>query len=126
MKIPIIPTVTLRPFDYFCSDCPTPDCRETASLFVDGNYQAGNIIQNFLCSLYNMALALSVCLGLAVGASPVSAAAAATGLEQIEHVVLFMQENRAFNHYFGTMAGVRGFNDPNVQVNSDGRSVWYQ
>lgn len=24
------------------------------------------------------------------------------------------------------MAGVRGFNDPNVQVNSDGRSVWYQ
>lgn len=69
-----------------------------------------------------MALALSVAMGLALGASPVKA----TGLEQIEHVVLFMQENRAFNHYFGTMAGVRGFNDPNVQVNSDGRSVWYQ
>ncbi|KUL88089.1 hypothetical protein ZTR_04075 [Talaromyces verruculosus] len=69
-----------------------------------------------------MALALSVAMGLALCASPVHA----TGLEQIEHVVLFMQENRAFNHYFGTMAGVRGFNDPNVQVNSDGRSVWYQ
>lgn len=41
-----------------------------------------------------MALALSVTLGLAFGASSVSAA----GLEQIEHVVLFMQENRAFNH----------------------------
>jgi phospholipase C len=28
--------------------------------------------------------------------------------------------------YFGTMAGVRGFNDPNVQVNPDGNSVWHQ
>jgi hypothetical protein len=28
--------------------------------------------------------------------------------------------------YFGSMAGVRGFNDPNVQVNADGKPVWYQ
>ena len=49
----------------------------------------------------------------------------ADSLADIEHVVLFMQENRAFDHYFGTLAGVRGFSDPNVQVN-DGRSVWYQ
>ncbi len=34
-------------------------------------------------------------------------------------------ENRAFDHYFGTMAGVRGFSDPNVQKNS-GKPVWYQ
>lgn len=27
----------------------------------------------------------------------------------IEHIVLFMQENRSFDHYFGTRAGVRGF-----------------
>ncbi|KAH8669772.1 phosphoesterase family-domain-containing protein [Tricladium varicosporioides] len=46
-------------------------------------------------------------------------------LADIEHVVLFMQENRAFDHYFGTMAGVRGFSDPNVQVNS-GKPVWQQ
>lgn len=38
-------------------------------------------------------------------------------IADIQHVVLFMQENRAFDHYFGTMAGVRGFADPNVQVN---------
>ncbi|KIK54165.1 hypothetical protein GYMLUDRAFT_264776 [Collybiopsis luxurians FD-317 M1] len=37
-----------------------------------------------------------------------------------------MQENRAFDHYFGSMAGVRGFKDPNVQVNSDGHSVFFQ
>ncbi|KAJ9604008.1 hypothetical protein H2200_011530 [Cladophialophora chaetospira] len=50
----------------------------------------------------------------------------ADSLASIDHVVLFMQENRAFDHYFGTMAGVRGFSDPNVQVNPGGKSVWYQ
>jgi phospholipase C len=32
-------------------------------------------------------------------------------LADVEHVVLLMQENRSFDHYFGTMAGVRGFGD---------------
>ncbi|MEC3915734.1 phospholipase C, phosphocholine-specific [Nocardia sp. CDC160] len=32
-------------------------------------------------------------------------------LGQIEHVVILMQENRSFDHYFGTMSGVRGFGD---------------
>jgi phospholipase C len=34
-------------------------------------------------------------------------------------------ENRAFDHYFGTMAGVRGFSDPNVQLNG-ATPVWQQ
>lgn len=34
-------------------------------------------------------------------------------------------ENRAFDHYFGTMAGVRGFSDANLQMN-DGVPVWKQ
>ncbi|HWG02349.1 MAG TPA: alkaline phosphatase family protein [Trebonia sp.] len=38
---------------------------------------------------------------------------AGTGsLDDIEHVVLLMQENRSFDHYFGTLSGVRGFDDP--------------
>lgn len=50
----------------------------------------------------------------------------ATGsISDVEHVVLFMQENRAFDHYFGTMAGVRGFQDPNVQ-NNKGTAIWFQ
>ena len=49
----------------------------------------------------------------------------AGSLADIDHVVLFMQENRAFDHYFGTIAGVRGFKDPNVQVNGE-TSVYYQ
>jgi len=32
-------------------------------------------------------------------------------LADVEHVVIFMQENRSFDHYFATMAGVRGFGD---------------
>jgi phospholipase C len=36
------------------------------------------------------------------------------GLGDIEHFVFLMQENRSFDHYFGSLSGVRGFNDPNV------------
>lgn len=50
----------------------------------------------------------------------------AGSLKDIKHVVLFMQENRAFDHYFGTMPGVRGFADPNVQVNPDGKTTFQQ
>src|SRR5436309_10490098 len=32
-------------------------------------------------------------------------------LTDIEHVVIFIQENRSFDHYFGTFRGVRGFGD---------------
>ncbi|KAL2846360.1 phosphoesterase family-domain-containing protein [Aspergillus pseudoustus] len=66
---------------------------------------------------------LGSALVLLLGAS---APATAASLRDIQHVVIFMQENRSWNHYFGTMAGVRGFNDPNVQVNADGRPVWNQ
>jgi phospholipase C len=47
-------------------------------------------------------------------------------LADIKHVVLLMQENRSFDHYFGTLAGVRGFNDPKVRKLSTGKSVFYQ
>jgi phospholipase C len=33
------------------------------------------------------------------------------GFHDIEHIVLLMQENRSFDHYFGTLSGVRGFDD---------------
>lgn len=32
-------------------------------------------------------------------------------LDDIEHFVLLMLENRSFDHYFGTLSGVRGFGD---------------
>ncbi|WP_026919724.1 alkaline phosphatase family protein [Gordonia shandongensis] len=35
----------------------------------------------------------------------------AGSLRDVEHVVVLMQENRSFDHYFGTLRGVRGFAD---------------
>jgi phospholipase C len=35
-------------------------------------------------------------------------------LNDIEHVVILIQENRSFDHYFGTYRGVAGFADPNA------------
>ena len=47
-------------------------------------------------------------------------------LSDIEHIVILMQENRSFDHYFGTMPGVRGFQDPAAITLSTGNSVFYQ
>jgi phospholipase C len=51
----------------------------------------------------------------------------ATGtIRDVEHVVILMQENRSFDHYFGTLRGVRGFNDPRAVKLPDGNPVWHQ
>ncbi|HEY9345816.1 MAG TPA: phospholipase C, phosphocholine-specific, partial [Inquilinus sp.] len=51
----------------------------------------------------------------------------ATGtLRDVEHIVVLMQENRSFDHYFGTLNGVRGFGDPRPAPLPSGRPVWYQ
>ena len=47
-------------------------------------------------------------------------------LSDVRHVVLLMQENRSFDHYFGTLAGVRGFGDAGALWLPDGRSVFQQ
>jgi len=44
----------------------------------------------------------------------------------VEHVVILMQENRAFDHYFGTLKGVRGFGDRFTIPLPNGLSVWQQ
>ncbi len=53
--------------------------------------------------------------GHGAGAAMARAAAqtkpAGSDLGAIEHVVFLMQENRSFDHYFGTLRGVRGFDD---------------
>ncbi len=52
----------------------------------------------------------------AAGAAAMARSAASTppagsDLGAIEHVVFLMQENRSFDHYYGTYRGVRGFDD---------------
>lgn len=46
--------------------------------------------------------------------------------EDAEHVVILMQENRSFDHCFGTLKGVRGFNDPRAIQLANGNPVWLQ
>ncbi|WP_341835547.1 phospholipase C, phosphocholine-specific [Chitinophaga pollutisoli] len=43
-----------------------------------------------------------------------------------EHVVFLMQENRSFDHCFGTLQGVRGFNDPRAVKTPQGYNVLFQ
>ncbi len=39
-------------------------------------------------------------------------------IRDVEHIVILMQENRPFDHQFGTIYGVRGYNDPRaVKIN---------
>ncbi|HEY5289945.1 MAG TPA: phospholipase C, phosphocholine-specific [Caulobacteraceae bacterium] len=73
-------------------------------------------------------------MGAASGAAaPAIARALATPADRrtgtvadVEHVVILMQENRAFDHYFGSLRGVRGFDDPRPLILPSGEPVWRQ
>ena len=56
-------------------------------------------------------LALAACGGDTTKAA-VSIPPAGSDLGAVEHVVFLMNENRSFDHYYGTYPGVRGFDDP--------------
>ena len=47
-------------------------------------------------------------------------------LSQVKHLVFQMQENRSFDHYFGTFPGARGFGDPTAIRLPTGRTVFQQ
>ena len=47
-------------------------------------------------------------------------------IQDVKHIVILMQENRSFDHYFGAMRGVRGFRDRFPIPLESGKPVWYQ
>jgi len=47
-------------------------------------------------------------------------------LADVKHIVILMQENRSFDHYFGTLKGVCGFGDPRPATLPNGQAVWRQ
>jgi phospholipase C len=47
-------------------------------------------------------------------------------IKDIKHVVILMQENRSFDHYFGTLRGVRGFGDRFPIPLANGKPVYFQ
>jgi phospholipase C len=75
-----------------------------------------------------------LCSGAASAAFPASISRALaipahnkTGtIRDVEHIVFMMQENRSFDHYFGTLRGVRGFGDPRAVRLPSGKSVFHQ
>src|SRR5262245_14090934 len=56
---------------------------------------------------YAVALALLLAMGTAAALS-IRASSQAQGIEKIEHVIIIIQENRSFDHYFGTYPGADG------------------
>ncbi len=69
----------------------------------------------------------SAVLPEAIGRALALPARRVTGtVRDLEHVVIFMQENRSFDHYFGTLRGVRGFSDPRPLILPGGQSVFHQ
>ncbi|HKC30043.1 MAG TPA: phospholipase C [Jatrophihabitans sp.] len=57
------------------------------------------------------ASALSTLAGPVIDRAYATDPAGTGSLADIEHFVLLMQENRSFDHYFGTLSGVRGFDE---------------
>ena len=69
----------------------------------------------------------------AVGGITGQAAAAAAGrhghtgtIADLKHVVILMQENRSFDHYYGTLRGVRGFADRQFLRYQSGSTIFQQ
>ncbi|WP_327175106.1 phospholipase C, phosphocholine-specific [Streptomyces sp. NBC_01335] len=78
-------------------------------------------------------LGASAAAGLTLGAGtrPAGAVDAAAGtatgtITDVRHVVILMQENRSFDHYFGRLKGVRGFDDRGTVTLAGNRSVFDQ
>ena len=57
---------------------------------------------------------------------PESTGARFGDLRDVKHVMILMQENRSFDHYFGSLSGVRGFGDRAAIELPGGPPVWRQ
>jgi phospholipase C len=51
---------------------------------------------------------------------------AGTTWKDAENIVILMQENRSFDHCYGTLSGVRGYNDPRAIQLPNKNLVWLQ
>ena len=74
----------------------------------------------------NAASPLRIAAASSAGSPSKAAPLPPARLSDIDHVIVLMKENRSFDHYFGTLAGVRGFDDPAAMTLASGRSVFHQ
>jgi phospholipase C len=85
--------------------------------------------RKFLCQsvgILGAASALSVLPPVIRRALAVEAQIKSATIQDVSHIVILMQENRSFNHYFGTLNGVRGFGDRFPIPLESGKPVWFQ
>jgi phospholipase C len=66
-----------------------------------------------------------------IARAPRAAAATKPGhltgtIRDLKHVVILMQENRSFDHYFGSLRGVRGFADKQALKYQNGTTIFQQ
>ena len=71
-------------------------------------------------------VAISALSSSVARAAQIAPATRTRTISDIEHIVVLMQENRAFDHYFGSLRGVRGFGDPHPVIQPSGQPVWNQ
>jgi phospholipase C len=81
--------------------------------------------------------AAAAAAGLSAGPAAASVARSSTAaralpkgwtgtMADLKHVVILMQENRSFDHYFGTLSGVRGFGDKQALTWQNGNNIFQQ
>ena len=70
--------------------------------------------------------ALTMLPGLIQKALAVEANNRTKSIRDVEHIVILMQENRSFDHYFGTLKGVRGFGDRFPVPLESGQRAFFQ
>jgi phospholipase C len=74
-------------------------------------------------ALGSAALGTSALLSNSLISRALASGPACGSLNDIEHVVILIQENRSFDHYFGSYRGVTGFADPAVLPLTDGSGL---
>ena len=122
-----------RPAPGAPSPRPAPDRppRDEEETFMTDNAKRPSIPGMGRRTFVGSAAAVAGAAGLA-GLLPENLAKAATrsprefDLSQVKHLVFQMQENRSFDHYFGTFPGARGFKDPTAIRLPNGRPVFQQ
>ncbi len=67
--------------------------------------------RDFLTISAKLGIGVALWESLLQKALAVEAHNATRSINDVEHIVILMQENRSFDHYFGAMRGVRGFGD---------------
>lgn len=82
--------------------------------------------RNFIKITATTGLGASLWEPLLQKALAVKAHNATRSIQDVKHIVILMQENRSFDHYFGAMKGVRGFGDRFPIPLEGGKRVFHQ